>query len=175
MYHFDPHGVTPKKTVTFMLITLAMALLSLVFIATRASAEVENNTVHTKAGQLWACHVPQLDAAVLSKDTYTRRGRQILAVRLDRNHDGSPDMLVIFTSMGTAFSPFPSEYVYDTDFDGRPDKAYRDEHGNGICSQMTEIDPRTVVDDSEKTQAPEGEDPSCHMDTEDPSNPKKEL
>ena len=42
------------------------------------------------------------------------------------------------------FTGFPY-YVYDKDFDGKPDTAFVDEMGNGICGEMRLINPKDIV------------------------------
>lgn len=173
MYDFDHRGIRPMKR-SFIWAMLFITAMILLFASTIARSEVADNKIHTQAGQLWGCHVPQLDAAVLDRETVNRRGRQFLYIRLDRNMDKSVDMIAVFAAVGATFSPFPIYYIYDTDFDGKPDKAYSDEMGNGICGQMREIDWHTIVDDSPPPSPDTHEDGGqCEMN--DPNNPKKEL
>ena len=148
---------------------LIVALYFMLRPAQSYSAE-PSNEVHTKAGQLWGCHVPELDASVLNREVYNRRGREILVVRIDRNHDGEVDAVLVYGSLGTGWTPFPIEYAYDIGYTGQPNKAYTDEMGNGICGQMREVDVKKLFSEPR----PEMED-GGQCEAEDPKNPKKEL
>ena len=68
-----------------------------------------------------------------------------VALALDRNHDGAMDMLTIHDVRGQTVHKFPRYYVYDKDFDGKPDTAFVDEMGNGICGEMRPINPKDIV------------------------------
>lgn len=101
----------------------------------------------TTVGQLWNCHVPEKMLTVLSIDPYEHSGYTFDIFRLDRNADGTQDALLMYATANGRRAPFPTYYVYDTNFDGKPDKAYRDMHGNGLCQQMQEIDPAKLLTD----------------------------
>jgi hypothetical protein len=64
----------------------------------------------------------------------------------DRNYDGSPDMMLVFDLIRDGEpATFPHYYVYDLEFTGRPNKAYRDVNGNGVCQEMEEVPVSYVV------------------------------
>lgn len=100
-------------------------------------------------GQLWACHVPEKMLTVLSIDPYEYKGYTFDIFRLDRNADGAQDMLLMYATNNKKRAPFPIYYIYDKDFDGKPDIAYRDTQGNGICQQMEELDPARLLTDKD--------------------------
>lgn len=170
MYSFEGRTNPMWRVVAmaFLGLLLLMALYFMLRPAQSYSAE-PSNEVHTKAGQLWGCHVPELDASVLNKSIHNRRGREILVVRMDRNHDGDVDAVMVYGSLGAGWTPFPIEYAYDIGYTGQPNKAYTDEMGNGICGQMREVDVKKMFSEP----APMEEGGQC--EAEDPNNPKKEL
>ena len=170
MYSFEGRTNPMWRVVAmaFLGLLLLMALYFMLRPAQSYSAE-PSNEVHTKAGQLWGCHVPELDASVLNREVYNRRGREILVVRMDRNHDGDTDAVLVYGSLGTGWTPFPIEYAYDIGYTGQPNKAYIDEMGNGICGQMREVDVKKMFSEP----APMEDGGQC--EAEDPNNPKKEL
>lgn len=94
----------------------------------------------TLTGQLWNCHVPEKQLTILATEPLAYRGYTFDLFRLDRNADGAQDTILIYSTVNHRRSTFPIYYVYDLNFDGRPDKAYHDTQGNGICQQMEEID-----------------------------------
>ena len=169
MYSFGERTNPMYKAVGVVILIWAM-LMMFYFMAKNARAEEPSNEVHTKAGQLWGCHVPELDASVLNKSIHNRRGREILVVRMDRNHDGDTDAVLVYGSLGTGWTPFPIEYAYDIGYTGQPNKAYIDEMGNGICGQMREVDVKKLFSEPR----PEMEE-GMQCEAEDPNNPKKEL
>jgi hypothetical protein len=169
MYSFGERTNPMYKAVGVVILIWAM-LMTFYFMAKNARAEEPSNEVHTKAGQLWGCHVPELDATVLNKSVHNRRGRDIMVVRVDRNHDGEVDAVLVYGSLGTGWTPFPIEYAYDIGYTGQPNKAYTDEMGNGICGQMREVDVKKVFSEPQ----PEAEE-GMQCEAEDPKNPKKEL
>ncbi len=170
MYSFEgrTNPMWHVVAMAFLGLLLLMALYFMLRPAESYSAE-PSNEVHTKAGQLWGCHVPELDASVLNREVYNRRGREILVVRMDRNHDGDVDAVMVYGSLGAGWTPFPIEYAYDIGYTGQPNKAYTDEMGNGICGQMREVDVKKMFSEP----APTEEGMQC--EAEDPNNPKKEL
>lgn len=95
---------------------------------------------------LFACHVPQRSAKILMFNQMTLHGQTIHMMRLDRNYDGGIDMALIFDDRNGQPSTFPHYYVYDLNFDGTPDKAYRDVNGNGVCQEMEEVPVKYVVE-----------------------------
>lgn len=171
MYSFDrgTKALGRGAAIAFLGWLLLMALYFMLRPAQSYSAE-PSNEIHTKAGQLWGCHVPELDASVLNRGVYTRRGREILVVRMDRNHDGDVDAVMVYGSLGAGWTPFPIEYAYDIGYTGQPNKAYTDEMGNGICGQMREVDVKKLFSEPR----PETEE-GMQCEAEDPKNPKKEL
>lgn len=94
---------------------------------------------------LFACHVPQRSAHLLEIVETELRGLPVTLVKADRNYDGAIDMILVYDHKDTTQSPFPHYYVYDTNFDGLPDKAYRDGSGNGVCQEMDEVPVRYVI------------------------------
>lgn len=103
----------------------------------------------TLTGQLWNCHVPEKQLTVLAIEPLTYRGYTFDLFRLDRNADGSQDTILIYPTVNKRRSPFPVYYLYDMNFDGRPDKAYHDTQGNGICQQMEEFDANRFLADKD--------------------------
>lgn len=171
MYSFDrgTKALGRGAAIAFLGWLLLMALYFMLR-PTQSYSEEPSNEVHTKAGQLWGCHVPELDASVLNREVYHRRGREILVVRIDRNHDGDVDAVMVYGSLGAGWTPFPIEYAYDIGYTGQPNKAYADEMGNGICGQMREVDVKKLFSEPQ----PEAEE-GMQCEAEDPNNPKKEL
>jgi len=109
-------------------------------------------------------------------EMYTHKGRLFAVYRLDRNHDGNMDMLTIHDMRGNSVHRFPRYYVYDKDFDGKPDTAFVDEMGNGICGEMRPINPKDIVmEPAPQPEMKEGESCDMHEGENDPNNPKKEM
>jgi hypothetical protein len=100
-------------------------------------------------GQLWNCHIPEKQLKVLSVDPYQVRGYTFDVFRFDRNSDGAQDMLLMYVTANGKRSTFPKYYMYDTDYNGKPDKAYVDTQGNGICQQMQELDVTKILAEQE--------------------------
>ena len=134
-------------------------------------------SVRVPPGQLWTCHVAEAEADMMSgPEMYTQKGRLFAVYRLDRNHDGAMDMLTIHDVRGQSVHRFPRYYVYDKDFDGKPDTAFVDEMGNGICGEMRPIDPKDIVmEPAPQPEMKEGESCDMHEGENDPNNPKKEM
>jgi hypothetical protein len=100
-------------------------------------------------GQLWNCHIADKQLKVISVAPYAYHGYTFDVFRFDRNADGKQDMLLMYATANGKRSTFPGYYMYDTNFDGKPDKAYADMQGNGICQQMQEVDAETLRADKE--------------------------
>ena len=169
MYNFERRSNPMWRVVAMAFLGwLILMMLYFMFRPAQSYSAEPSNEVHTKTGQLWGCHVPELDASVLNREVYTRRGREILVVRMDRNHDGDVDAVMVYGSLGAGWTPFPIEYAYDIGYTGQPNKAYTDEMGNGICGQMREVDVKKLFSEP---KAEEG----MQCEAEDPNNPKKEM
>lgn len=132
--------------------------------------------------ELWGCHVPERSAKVLKEERGSLHGRQIIAYRMSRDYQ-TFDMMLIYAVANGKASTFPVYYVYDKDRDGRPDIAYADEHGNGICQQMREIPVHSLVEQNENPEtdvskpeppAMEHDEESCHQGAK-PSHPDQEA
>lgn len=134
-------------------------------------------SVKVPPGQLWTCHVAEAEADMMSgPEMYSQKGRLFAVYRLDRNHDGVMDMLTIHDVRGQTVHKFPRYYVYDKDFNGKPDTAFVDEMGNGICGEMRPIDPKDIVmEPAPQPEVKEGESCDMHEGENDPNNPKKEM
>lgn len=170
MYNFERRSNPMWRVVAMAFLGwLILMMLYFMFRPAQSYSAEPSNEVHTKTGQLWGCHVPELDATVLNKSVHNRRGRDIMVVRMDRNHDGEVDAVLVYGSLGTGWTPFPIEYAYDIGYTGQPNKAYTDEMGNGICGQMREVDVKKLFSEP----APMEDGGQC--EAEDPKNPKKEL
>lgn len=92
------------------------------------------------SASLFACHVPQKSARVLDASRRTLHGRDVVQILADRDYNGKADMTLLYDVVGEKdTAAFPHYYVYDTNFDGQPDKAYRDMNGNGVCQEMQEV------------------------------------
>lgn len=97
--------------------------------------------------QSWTCHVPEKTMKVLGLEPDQLDSRSVVIYWLDRNYDGQRDAMFIHeTTADGKKQPFPHYYVYDTDFDGVPDKAYVDEFASGLCTQMREVPVTDIVD-----------------------------
>lgn len=104
---------------------------------------------------LFSCHVGVKSIRLIEQTDKVLHGKPIIHVLADRNYDGAPDMLLMFDSNNGEAGPFPHYYVYDTDFDGRPDIAYRDVNGNGVCQEMEQIPVNYVVNSDPRKEASE--------------------
>lgn len=100
---------------------------------------------------LFACFAPQKSAKVVDSGRAIKWGRTLYIIRADRNYDGGQDLMLVYEVDGRQQPmPFPHYYVLDVDFDGKPDKAYRDMEGNGRCEQMQEVPLAYVLSDGER-------------------------
>lgn len=99
---------------------------------------------------LFACHIAQRAVKLLEMEERTLHGRSIILVRADRDYDGSQDMALVFDYNEGVQGVFPHYYVYDTDFNGIPDKAYRDVTGNGVCQEMEAVPVGYILEDGKE-------------------------
>jgi hypothetical protein len=95
---------------------------------------------------LFSCHVGVKSIRIIDSSYKELHGRKALMILGDRNYDGSPDMAMYFDvdehdEPGT----FPHYYVYDTEYNGMPDIAYRDVNGNGVCQEMEQVPVNYIV------------------------------
>lgn len=127
---------------TFFVTLLFTVLLVPVYAATY---KAENQEVHITGTELWACHVPERSAKVLEVHEAKRKGRKYLVYRLSRDYKTMDTLLAYARTSGDNVAPFPTFYIYDTDRDGKPDTAYADEMGNGICQQMTKVPVESIL------------------------------
>lgn len=101
-------------------------------------------------GQLWNCHIAEKQLKHLQTDAYDMNGRDTVIYRLSRRWTDVQDTILIYETNHRKPMPFPHYYVYDMDYDGRPDMAYEDMQGNGICSQMREVSVTHALGQDEK-------------------------
>ena len=94
---------------------------------------------------LFACHVGVRSARIIDSAYRELHGQKVLMILGDRNYDGSPDMELLYDLRSDEPGPFPHYYVYDTDYNGMPDIAYRDVNGNGVCQEMEQVPVSYVV------------------------------
>ncbi len=94
---------------------------------------------------LFSCHVGVRSVRLIDEAFKNLHGHNVLSVQADRNYDGSTDMVLFFDAPEDGVVVFPHYYVYDSDFDGRPDIAYRDVNGNGVCQEMEQVPVNYVV------------------------------
>ena len=100
----------------------------------------------SQVGQLWNCHIPEKQLMLVAEPKlHQMQGRVVLMYRLSRQGSKRQDTILIYETRNNKPQPFPHYYFYDMDFDGKPDKGYVDEFGNGLCQQMHEIDVAVII------------------------------
>ena len=173
---------------------IIVALIGACVISANALTVTKEGIATVTKTELWACHVPEHTAKLVGDPrTASFRGRPIYVVQLSRMHTEEKDMVLIYPVVKDKVGLFPIYYIYDIDRDGRPDIAYADEMGNGICQQMTQLDPSIFTkggnndprDDPKqqaqedlrdnKSEPPAMKEGECHEGEGDSDNPKKEL
>lgn len=100
---------------------------------------------------LFACHIAQRAVKLLEMEEGVLHGRPIILVRGDRDYNGVQDMGMIFDFNEGRQSIFPHYYIYDMNFDGLLDKAYRDRGGNGVCQEMEEVPVGYLMQDGKQS------------------------
>jgi hypothetical protein len=110
-----------------------------------ATYDAKGQEVRVTGTELWACHVPERSAKILEVLEAERKGRKYLVYRMSRDYKTMDTLLAYARTSGDNVAPFPTFYIYDTDRDGKPDTAYADEMGNGICQQMTKVPVESIL------------------------------
>lgn len=73
----------------------------------------------------------------------TRNGTDYFVVQYDRNDDQTPDLVLLYQRIGRAeYSPFPTIYFLDVNFDGKVDVEFIDQVGDGKCAHFKQAAPQ---------------------------------
>lgn len=129
--------VGPTLAVLFILGYIALGTLLVIVASCTAKAAP---TPPQEPKRMWACFVPEEQIYILGISDSKIKEKRYFGIISDRNKDGKIDLLMLYeVDQHGGPNEYPVAYFIDDDFDGAPDRAFKDTKQHGHCVDMVPI------------------------------------